>query len=137
LRSFVSIAAAYAMPINVPAVVTIVSSNFTPTHRGNHAWHSCDVRERVMYVELKAGEGTAWIGRVQFSKTGRTVYYRGRKLERIRGGGISGNHIDTETGEEFWISGVKKNGQDRHWAEGGPVEVDADALDEYNRLMGN
>jgi hypothetical protein len=88
-----------------------------------------------MYVEQKAGAGTAWIGRVQFSKTGRTVYYRGRKLERLRGGGISGNHIDTETGEEFWVSGVKKNGQDRHWAEGGPVEVDADALDEYNRLI--
>ena len=60
----------------------------------------------------------------------------GRRLERIRGRGISGNHIDTETGEEFWVSGVRKNGQDRHWAEGGPVEFDADALDEYNRLIG-
>lgn len=94
------------------------------------------MRERVMYVELKAGEGTARIGRVQFSKTGRTAYYRGRRLERIRGGGISGNHVDIETGEEFWVSGVKKNGQDRHLAEGGPVEIDADALDEYHRLIG-
>ncbi len=99
------------MPINVPALVTMLSSNFTPTLRGQHAWHTFDVRERVMYVELKAGAGIASIGHVQFSKTGRTVYYRGRKLERIRGGGISGNHIDTETGEEFWISGVKRTGR--------------------------
>jgi hypothetical protein len=137
LRSFVSIADAYATPINVPAVVTIMPSNFTPTQPSPYAWHNFDMRERVMFVELKAGDGAAWIGRVQFSKTGRTVYYRGRKLERIRGGGISGNHVDTETGEEFWVSGVKKNGEDRHWAEGGPVEIDADALDEYNRLIGN
>ena len=33
LRSFVSIADAYAMPTNLPAVVAIVSSNFTPTQR--------------------------------------------------------------------------------------------------------
>lgn len=33
-----------------------------------------------MYIELKAGPGTAWIGRVQFSKTGRTVYYRAAGL---------------------------------------------------------
>jgi hypothetical protein len=42
LRSFVSTAAAYAMPSKVPAVVTTVSSNFTPTHRRQRAWHSCD-----------------------------------------------------------------------------------------------
>ena len=33
LRSFVSTADAYAMPTNLPAVVTIMSSNFTPTQR--------------------------------------------------------------------------------------------------------
>jgi hypothetical protein len=92
------------------------------------------MRDRVMYVELKSGyadNGPAWITRVQFSKTGRTVYAKGRTLRRARG--IQGNHIDVETGEEFWVSGVKKNAEDRHWAGSGRVEIDDDVRDEYER----
>ena len=91
-----------------------------------------------MYVEQKTGandNGPAWIGRVAFSKTGRTIYYRGRTLERIPKGGIGSNHVDVETGEEFWISGVKKDRKDRHWAGGGPVEIDPDVRDEYERMV--
>jgi hypothetical protein len=40
-----------------------------------------------------------------------------------------------ETGEEYWVSGVKRNGEDRHWAGSGPVVVDDDAREEYERLM--
>jgi len=88
-----------------------------------------------MYVELKSGgdSGPAWIGRVRTSKTGRTVYYRGRTLRRKQG--IAGNHIDIESGDEFWISGVKKDGTDRHWAGSGPVDIDADVLDEYLEMV--
>jgi hypothetical protein len=96
------------------------------------------VKRRVMYVELKSGfadSGPAWIGWVEFSKTGRTVYYRGRALRRMKGGGIAGNHVDVETGEEYWVSGVKKNGQDRHWAGTGTVSIDPDAADEYQRIL--
>lgn len=92
-----------------------------------------------MYVELKTGysdNGPARIGRVRFSKTGQTVYYRDKSLRRIPGGGISANHRDTETGEQYWISGVKRNGEDRHWAGSGRVEVDEDAREEYERLVG-
>jgi hypothetical protein len=91
--------------------------------------------ERIMYVELKSGNdnGPAWIGRVRASKTGRTVTYCGRTLRRQHG--ISGNHIDVDTGEEFWVSGVKKDGTDRHWAGTGPVEIDADVLDEYLEMV--
>jgi hypothetical protein len=64
------------------------------------------------------------------------VYYRGKQLERIPGGGIAGNHVDTETGEEYWVSGVKRDGQDRHWAGSGNVEIDEDAADEYRRVVG-
>lgn len=91
-----------------------------------------------MYVELKTGyndNGPAWIGRVSFSKTGRTIYYRGKSLRRIPGGGISANHRDVQTGEQYWISGVKKNGEDRHWAGAGPVEIDEDVRAEYERLV--
>lgn len=92
-----------------------------------------------MFVELKTGYSgnvPAWIGRVSFSKTGQTVYYRGKALRRIPGGGISANHRDVETGEQYWVSGVKRNGEDRHWAGSGRVEVDEDAREEYERLVG-
>ena len=91
--------------------------------------------ERIMYIELKDGNdsGAAWIGRVRTSKTGRTLYYRGRTLERRQG--IAGNHVDVNTGEEFWVSGIKRDGTDRHWAGSGPVEIDQDALDEYMTLV--
>lgn len=89
---------------------------------------------RVMYVENKNGDidgSRARIGWVEFSKSGRTVYYRGRKLQRANG--ISGNHIDVVSGEEYWVSGVKKRGSNAHWAETIEICVDDDALDEYER----
>ena len=87
---------------------------------------------RIMYVELKDGHGDrgpARIGRVRFSRTGVTVYYRDLELQRCRG--IAGNYRDAATGEEYWVSGCKRNGQDRHWAGGGPVFVDEDVRAEY------
>ena len=91
--------------------------------------------DRIMYVELKSGNdrGPAWIGRVQTSKTGRTVYYRGRTLRRQQG--VAGNQVDVDSGEEFWVSGIKKDGTDRHWAGSGPVEIDPDVLDEYREMV--
>jgi hypothetical protein len=96
---------------------------------------------RVMYVELKSGysgeDGPARIGRVRFSKTGRTLYYRGLRLQTLRGGGLmTANYIDVGTGDEYWVSGVKRNGQDRHRFGRGPVEIDADARDEYLQIIG-
>jgi hypothetical protein len=92
---------------------------------------------RVMYVENKNGDidgVAARIGWVTFSRTGLTVYYRGRVLQRARGGGIWGNHVDTQTGDEYWISGVKKRGSNVHWAEPARLEVDEDAREAYASL---
>lgn len=92
-----------------------------------------------MYVEKKDGELDGVPGRigwVRFSTTGRTVYYRGRVLQRIKGGGMRGNFFDTETGEECWISGVKTRGSNGHRAEAVTIEVDDDALEEYRRIRG-
>jgi hypothetical protein len=89
-----------------------------------------------MYVELKTGfsdNGPAWIGKVTFSKTGRTAYYRGHNLRRVHG--VSGNYLDVQTGEEYWISGIKRDGTDRHWAGGGPVGIDSDVRDDYMKLL--
>lgn len=91
-----------------------------------------------MYIELTSGynhNGPAWIGRVYFSKSGRTVYYRGKTLTHVGGRFGPYNHVDVETGEQYWISGVKKNGRDRHWAGGGPVEIDTDVREEYLKLI--
>ena len=102
----------------------------------------CDdviVRREIRYVELKTSfndDGPASISWVTFSKTGRTVYYRGRSLQRITRGGINSNHYDVETGQEYRISGVKKNGEDRHWTGKGVVEIDEDAREEYEMTIG-
>jgi hypothetical protein len=94
---------------------------------------------RLMYVEnkSKAGDrGEARIGWVTFSKTGRSVYYRDRCFQRIKGGGVAGNYFDAESGDEYWISGVKKAGTNRHWAGGGEIQIDDDAQTEYGKIIG-
>src|SRR5215813_6938046 len=91
----------------------------------------------LRYIELKSGysgNGPAWIGHVTSSKTGRTLYFNGRALMKLKGqrrDESGGNYVDMETGESFWVSGVKKNGEDRHWAGSGKVLVEAAAVSEY------
>ena len=85
-----------------------------------------------MYVEDKSAglSGPARIGRVRFSKTGRTLYYGGRTFQSLGGHGYKANYFDVETGEHFWISGCKKRGGDRLYG-GDNVEIDADVREEY------
>ncbi len=93
-------------------------------------------KTRIMYVEritLLNHNGSASIGRVSFSKSGRTIYYRGKTLQSLRGSGIIGNYVDVNSGVEYWVSGPKRNGQDRHWAGKGVVKIDAEVVDEYWR----
>ncbi len=85
----------------------------------------------VMYIEQKTDglanlqdRGPAVIAEVTLSKTGVTIYYGGRSFQRIKGGGTSGNHRCLETGDEYWISGAKRDHTDRHWAGGGPVRIE-------------
>tara|TARA_R110002072_G_scaffold42064_9_gene117820 strand:+ start:106727 stop:107053 length:327 start_codon:yes stop_codon:yes gene_type:complete len=92
------------------------------------------MKTRIMYIELKCGcgdSGPARIGRCRFSKSGSSVYYGDARFETLKGKGISGNYLYVDTGEEYWISGCKKNGQDRHWAGSGGVEIDDDVREEY------
>ena len=55
---------------------------------------------RIMYIEQKAGglTGPARIGRVTFSKTGRTLYYQGQKFQSLKGAGFKSNYYDLDTG---------------------------------------
>jgi len=92
-----------------------------------------------MYIEQKTGfqgNGPAWIGKVKFSKSGNTVYFNGNALKRSGGQGIQGNHFDLETGEEYWVSGVKKDGSDRHWSGAGKIKIGADVVAEYLAITG-
>ncbi|MGI8839455.1 MAG: hypothetical protein ACR2F8_01500 [Caulobacteraceae bacterium] len=90
-----------------------------------------------MYIENKDGEidgANRRVGWISFSKTGQTVYYRGRELAKIRGGGVRGNFIDVANRDEYWVSGVKKRGSNARWAENISIAVDADALADYRDL---
>lgn len=92
-------------------------------------------KTRIMYIENKSGglNGPARIGRVTFSKSGRSVHYQGRTFLKV-GSGYKYNHIAEDSGERFWISGPRKDGQDRLYPESAmPVEIDDDVSREYWR----
>jgi len=90
---------------------------------------------RIMYIERKHGENTligdARIGRVTFSKTGKSVHYNGRTFQTLNGRGFKANYFDTETGDYYWISGCKKDGSDRLYGERLPIYIDDDIREEY------
>ncbi|MBL7881583.1 MAG: hypothetical protein JNN23_17250 [Chryseobacterium gambrini] len=95
------------------------------------------MKSKIRYIENKSSghHGSAWIGLVEFSKSGQTVYFNNKALKKLKIPGISGNHFDIKTGEEYWVSGVKKNGQDRHQLGGGKIMIDRKSIPEYLKLV--
>jgi len=92
------------------------------------------MQRQLKYVELKSGytdNGPAWIGYVELSKSGKTVYFNGHALK----GNGHGLCSDIETSEVYWISGIKKNGQDRHRNGHGKIKIDRKVIDEYLKLV--
>ena len=84
-----------------------------------------------MYIEYK-GEGirgTARIGRVTYSKTGKSVHYQGKSFGSLKGRGFKANFFETETGAHYWISGCKKDGKDALYSTS--IEIDEDVREEY------
>jgi hypothetical protein len=90
------------------------------------------VRSRIMYIEDKSDQlvGPARIGRVTFSKTGKSLYYKGRTFQSLKGSGFKANYFDVDSGDHFWISGPKKNGADGLYGPR-PTPIDADVREEY------
>jgi len=88
------------------------------------------MKSKIMYIEHKGGSivGTGRIGRVVFFKTGKTLYYRGCSLQSLRGG-YKANYYDVGTGETYWISGCKKDGQDTLYPDS--IEIDENVREEY------
>ena len=96
------------------------------------------MKSEIKFIELKTGysdNGPAWIGKVSFSKSGKTIYFDGKAFQSLNGNGISGNFQEVETGDEYWISGVKKNQQDRHSCGGGKIYVERRILADYLKMI--
>ena len=90
------------------------------------------VKTRIMYIENKSGDelnGVGRIGRVRFSKSGKTLYYQNAELQSLKGYGYKSNYYDVKTGDHYWVSGPKKNGQDTLYPDF--IEIDEDVREEY------
>ncbi|MEP3639952.1 MAG: 1-deoxy-D-xylulose-5-phosphate synthase [Paracoccaceae bacterium] len=94
-------------------------------------------RSRVMYIEAKSEglEGPAVIGRVYFSKSGKTIYYKGLSFQSLKGAGFKANYFDIESGDQYWISGPRKDQNDRLYGGNLGVLIDDDVREEYEALI--
>jgi hypothetical protein len=88
-------------------------------------------KTRIMYIECKAESlnGYARIGRVSFSKSGLSIRYRDQEFFRIRG--FKANYREVSSRDEYWISGPRRDGEDRLYVSNIPIEIDDDVRDEY------
>ena len=96
------------------------------------------MKTEIKYIELKSGfsdNGPAWIGLVSFSKSRKTIYFNRKAFQTLNGNGISGNYYEIESGNEYWISGVKKNQRDRHICGNGKIQVEKRILNEYLKIV--
>lgn len=115
------------------------------------------MKPRIMYIEQKTGIDEAFIGRVTFSKSGRTLYYRDKAFVSIgeshwaagnyhgynKNDFIANQNLPIEEHqilpyEVYWISGPKKDGRDRHNCGRKPIinrrpviNIDEDVREEY------
>lgn len=92
------------------------------------------MQRRLMYIEKGTGynhDGPAWIGYVEFSRSGRKVYFNGQAFASSKRYGRC-----VETGDLYWISGVKKRGSNRHVFGHGKTLVSRDALGDFLTLKG-
>ena len=105
------------------------------------------MKTRIMYIEQKTGDfAQAFIGRVTFSKNGKTIYYRDMAFKSV-GDGNYGNYYGYNkeeyivnqhakewknlTYEVYWISGPRKDGRDRLFGRTPVIQVDEDVREEY------
>lgn len=86
---------------------------------------------QIMYIEPKPGVASleARIGKVIPSKSGKTLRYGDQAFASLKGTGFKANYYDVETGEYYWISGCRKDGNDGLYKT--KVFVDEDIRQQY------
>ena len=82
-----------------------------------------------MYIESKGDDtnGSGRIGWVEYSKSMRSIKYKGRTFKKCAG--YKYNCVEVETGITYWITGPKIKGGDKLY--GGKFDIDEDARVEY------
>jgi hypothetical protein len=68
---------------------------------------------------------------VTFSRTGATLHYKDRSFQSLKGTGFKANYFEIESGEQYWISGPRRDGTDRLYKSDWAVEIDEDVREEY------
>lgn len=88
-------------------------------------------KTKIMYIEPKSSIAalSARIGRVTLSKTGKTLNFDGQQFQSLSGTGYKANFFDIESGDHYWISGCRKDGNDGLYMI--EVHVDEDVRSEY------
>lgn len=93
------------------------------------------MKPRIMYLEPGGGlarEGGR-IGLVTFSKSGKTLHYREQRFRSLDGKGYKENYYDVDSGDWYWISGARRDGNDALYPM--VVEIDDDVREEYWRTI--
>lgn len=89
-----------------------------------------------MFVQLKTGfdtdRGPSWIGWVDFNRSWGTARFQGRELRRSQS--FDSNFFDVETGEDFWLSGPKRDRTDTRYGPATTV-VEDDVREAYEAFL--
>ena len=99
-------------------------------------------KEELKYIEQKTGfktaggsdNGPAWIGWVKLTKSGRGFYFDGKLFRRIRM--LFYSNYRASDGNDYWVSGVKKQGDNRYPWGNQKVKIQASAVSEFLKLRG-
>ncbi|WGO96683.1 hypothetical protein QFX18_11560 [Saccharophagus degradans] len=86
------------------------------------------MKSKIVY--LQGEDDPKYVGRicrVTVSKTGKTLSYNSLELQKIKG--YKTNHLEINSGYEYWISNPKKSGEDTLYP--GMVRIDEDVREEY------
>lgn len=89
------------------------------------------MKSNIMYIEPGGGlaRDGGRIGRVTSSKSGRTLRYGDQSFQSLNGNGYKENYFDVDTGERYWISGPRRDGNDALYPM--TIEIDDDVREEY------